>query len=97
MSPVAGTTHGLATGEAQLQGLGRVVQRALYEQSLVDMYRQRADEVDPNNIESHRIIALAATGEFTRAIKFVGSAMLLGGPSVPFEVSSHAAQRAVHA
>jgi hypothetical protein len=47
MSPVAGTTHGLATGEAQLQGLGRVVQRALYEQSLVGMYRQRADEGRP--------------------------------------------------
>ena len=54
--------------EAQLQGIGRVTQRALYEQSLVDMYRQRADQVDPDNTESHRIIALAATSEFTRVI-----------------------------
>jgi hypothetical protein len=54
--------------EAQLQGIGRAAQRALYEQSLVDMYRQRADQVDPDNTESHRLIALAATSEFTRAI-----------------------------
>jgi hypothetical protein len=54
--------------EAQLQVLGRAGQRALYEQSVVDMYRQRADQVDPDNTESHRLIALAVTGEFTRAI-----------------------------
>ena len=57
--------------EAQIEIIRRAAQRALFEDTVIDMFRQRADQLTPDAAESHRMIALAATGEFTRVISGV--------------------------
>ena len=64
--------HRADLADAQVEGVGRVTQRAMYETLRVHMLKKQAEALAPDGADLYTMISIAGAVEMTRVIEGMG-------------------------